>query len=263
MTMKKAILFILAAAALTMAGCTKDDTKVSQPAVKSLSMDTISGGVSILTSTTTPTYDANGRLIGLYTEVNSPSIGNISKSTTTFEYDDASHTAVVTSNTESQLSDGPYTTNYHFDSNWKVLEIRNDEGYGLTYTYDGDRLYSFSRSVSMVKSSEWTITWTGDDITKIVDESATTTLTYTTEANPFTKGLDPIGDDLLTTESLLGLTGRRTAHLPETSSTVTSLGGSSEFVFEYKKDDRGRIVEISKKGVGKSEGKGSFYRIEY
>ena len=218
--MRRTIPVILAVLVLTLPGCSKEDKAQVSAEIKSYTTELVQGDAVMVRHQIKPAFDANGRLSSIFTESymfsKEGATESYSKSTTTYVYAESSHTAVEIDIMEGDLAffDKPTVMELTFDNRWKLatayfdlLKTTN------SFEYDGERMTRYTNS-GISHETPFDITWKDGDIVGIVDESATITITYLPDENPFKKGIDPSLDNLLPNFYTYRMTGSHSAHLP-------------------------------------------------
>ena len=98
-------------------------------------------------------------------------------------------------------------------------------------------------------NSEIEFIWKNGDLVKVIDGTANVKeITYTAEENPFKDGLDPLCGPFVDNAFMIGLAGKRPAHLPDVVSNTWGEGErqiSGSYKYQYKKDAKGRIIEAT------------------
>lgn len=251
----------MAVLVLTLWGCSKEDKAKVPAEIKSYTMLVQRGAVATKHQIV-PEFNSNGRLSKMTTESfriekGQTTMTKYDETTTTYAYDESAYTAVQTDVIEGELTflGDQFVTILTFDGSWKLKTSYLDLLEATdSYEYDGDRMIRYT-SKGISHETPFDITWKNGDIVSIVDESATITITYLPEENPFKSGIDPTLDNLMPDHYTYRMTGIHSAHLPATytnsSKTVKT------YTYEYKKDTEGRITEITISG----EGETSYYVI--
>lgn len=246
----------MAALALIFSGCSKENKEQAPADIKSYTKELVQGDVVKVRHQIVPSYDSKGRLSSLLTESNMLSnegaVESSSKSETTFVYAESLHAAVEIDVLEGDLAflDKPTVTELSFDDSWKLKSSYYDLLESTySFEYDGDLMTRYITS-GISHDTPFDITWKDGDIVSITDESATVTITYLPDENPFKKGIDPTLDNLLPNYYTYRMTGSHTAHLPASYTNASKT--VKTYNYEYKKDAIGRITQIAVKREGET-----------
>ncbi|MBQ9202526.1 MAG: hypothetical protein IJ154_09225 [Bacteroidales bacterium] len=254
--MKKILYLSFAAVMLSvLSSCNNDNTEPidSEPLVKSYQVLELSGHSPYAKTEYTPLYDDRGRVRKLVTETYTLK-GNkqrlIKVEIRSFEYDDATHKAVVYSTNCWEILEerelyvmGPDTLTFSFDSDWKLQTITGGSA-TETYSYEGDYISSFSVEAYDLVTE---YSWNGGDLASITQDDGMfpfiATFNYGTQTNPFVGVPDPVfAESFIPDYYCWGLNGRTSAHLP--ISMQDNFHGDITFSFDYKKDSSGRIIQV-------------------
>ena len=263
--MRNTVLLNLAVLSLVIAGCGKEEKAKVSSEIRSYIMELVQDGAVSVRHQIEPAFDANGRLSSIVTESRTLNkdgeTKSLSKSTSTYVYAESFHTAAEVNVLEGDLAffEKPTVMELTFDEGWKLTEAYFDQLQSTeSYEYDGDRMTRYTHS-GISHETPTDITWKDGDIVSIADDSATATITYLPEENPFKKGIDPTLDNLLPVYYTYMITGSHSAHLPDTYTNVSTT--VKTYKYEYKKDKHGRITEITVKGEGETSH--NVIRIQY
>ena len=259
--MRRTIPAIMAALVLILSGCSKEDREQATAVIKTYTKELVQSNVVSVRHQLVPAFDAKGRLCSMIIDSEYFSkegeVTSSSKSTIAYAYDESAHTALEMNLLEGELAffDGPTVMELSFDNNWKLTstyfaELESSD----TFEYDGDRMIRHT-SKGLSHETPFDITWKDGDIVSIVDESATITITYLPDGNPFKKGIDPTLDNLLPDYCTYSMTGAHSAHLPDTYTNAAKT--VKTYKYEYERDTEGRITKITIKGGGET----SYYVI--
>ncbi len=218
--------------------------------------------------TYTITYDERGRISEMYGEAVPNENKELESERYTFRYDDAEHTAVLTSvytdiyTNDNDKQSGTETDVEHwtFDSKWRITAIRDDDDAADTekFSYDAQgRLlkteYSGDRS-----TGNTVLEWVNGNIATITeketyrnDDGTSSSYTYT-ERCEYGSAANPLADKALNVlwvfddnmPAMAGFTGVKFRNLP---SKITSDDGSYEQL-SYDYDSKGRISRVHIEG---------------
>lgn len=201
----------------------------------------------------TPVFDSVGRLVSLdYMESGycDRSLVTITTRTEAYQYDDSGSTAVATADWFFYNLGDPYgytkvVTAIALDDEGRIQKTEiEDYSYTYKYTYNSGFLFS---SYCFYKTE---YIWSDGDLKRIITDDPmgdqTVDIEYSSDANPFADSVDPVLCSLMPEYYCFGILGRRTAHLPS-SYTKTSKDDVQTFLFEYSKDEKGRIDVVEMK----------------
>lgn len=238
---------IITSAILLIAGCVNESIDGQNTPGRILSYDYQRYSLVVAEQHSyTPLFDNNGRLVSLdYVESGydgeKKKLVNIVTYTEKYEYDYSGKTAVATAfadyyNFGEWLSSSEIITTITFDETGRILTTEWDYPSSLSYIYNSGYLDSIS-------SQNTKYIWKNGDLARIINDEQTVDIEYSSEINPFADSVDPVLCSLMPEYYCMGLLGKRTEHLPS-SYTITKDAEVKTFLFEYKKDDKGRIEMV-------------------
>ena len=257
--MKKILYLASALLVLSVMSCTKDDGAPDGSAnmIRSYQVLCLSEGKVYAKDVYTPTFGPDGRIVKIVYEMYTISgdkakLGRVNIMDFDYEASAAYATNCWEIMTPGDLSViGPYKYSLEFDGGGKMKKVIENINTNY-FAYDGDYLTSFKvtdQSTEIVNE----YTWSGGDLVRMFQNTEygpyNLTVTYGKELNPFSDTVDPIFaiySSSLPAYSRWNLTGKTSTHLPATYKE--DFYYDITFSFEYKKDDKGRIVQVDIKG---------------